>query len=97
MLPTISAPKYIHHKQSILSATDSQDRNPVPMVREFFSSVDRANLALVDMEREAIELVNDGRAEEAIKILESDEYWDQKEGLRARSSELCSQKRRSIR
>ncbi|MBW2966752.1 PAS domain S-box protein, partial [Candidatus Woesearchaeota archaeon] len=47
--------------------------------KEFFSSVDAANLALVAMEYNAIDLVNQERAEEAVKILESDEYWKQKD------------------
>lgn len=54
--------------------------------REFFSSVDKANLALVEMEYEAIQLANDEQGEKAIKILESHEYWNQKrvyeQGLR---------------
>lgn len=54
--------------------------------KEYFSSVDKANLALVDMEYEAIELVNNRQAEKAVKILEDNEYWNQKkiyeQGLR---------------
>jgi len=54
--------------------------------KEFFSSVDKANLALVEMEYESIELVHNGQIEKAINILEDDEYWDQKkiyeQGLR---------------
>lgn len=46
--------------------------------KEFFSSVDKANLALVDMEYKSIELINNGQVEQAVKILESGEYWDQK-------------------
>ena len=46
--------------------------------KEFFSSVDKANLALVEMEYESIELVHNGQIEKAIKILEGNEYWDQK-------------------
>ncbi len=45
----------------------------------FFSSVDEANLALVGMEYESIDLVDKGQVEEAVKILESDEYWGQKD------------------
>ncbi|MBW8038578.1 MAG: HAMP domain-containing protein [Planctomycetes bacterium] len=54
--------------------------------KEYFSSVDKANLALVDMEYEAIELVNNRQTEKAVKILEDNEYWNQKkvyeQGLR---------------
>ncbi len=46
--------------------------------KEFFSSVDKANLALVEMEYAAIELVNNGRSQEAVKILESNKYWNEK-------------------
>jgi signal transduction histidine kinase/CheY-like chemotaxis protein/CHASE3 domain sensor protein len=46
--------------------------------KEFFSSVDQANLALVQMEYDAIEFVNKGKAEKAAEILKSQEYWDQK-------------------
>ena len=48
----------------------------------FFSSVDKANLALVDMEYKSIKLVDLGQNEEAIKILESDAYWNQKESYK---------------
>ncbi len=46
--------------------------------KEYFSSVDKANLALVNMECEAIELVNNQQPEKAVKILESHGYWNQK-------------------
>jgi len=47
--------------------------------KEFFSSVDSANMALVKMEYDSIDYVNNGQVEKAIRILESDEYWEQKE------------------
>jgi len=46
--------------------------------REFFSNVDMANRAHIEMEYASIELVNNGQVEEAIKILESSKYWDLK-------------------
>ncbi len=46
--------------------------------KEFFSNVNKANRALVEMEYKSIELVNNGQTEEAVKILESNKYWDQK-------------------
>ena len=46
--------------------------------KDYFSSVDKANLALVEMEYEAIKLTNNGQAEKAVKILEDNEYWNQK-------------------
>jgi len=57
-------------KEAILKG-DEQDS-------EFFSSVDAANLALVEMEERSLGLVDEGKAGEAIVILESDEYWEQK-------------------
>ena len=54
--------------------------------KEFFSSIDKANMALVEMEYNSIELVNKGMREEAVRVLESDTYWNQKfiyeQGLR---------------
>lgn len=44
----------------------------------FFSNVDDANTALLKMEYESLELINQGHPDKAIKILESKEYWDQK-------------------
>jgi len=46
--------------------------------KDFFSRVDEANIALVEMEYAALDLVNAGKASEAIDILESQEYWDYK-------------------
>lgn len=57
-------------KQAIAGG-DSEDA-------KYFSSVDKANIALVAMEHQSIDLVGQGQASEAIKILESEEYWRQK-------------------
>jgi two-component system, LuxR family, sensor kinase FixL len=46
--------------------------------KELFSNIDTANLALVKMEYESIELVNNGKAQEAVRILQNSEYQDQK-------------------
>ncbi len=46
--------------------------------KTFFSNVDKANLALVEMEYKSIELVDNGQASQAVKILENSDYWDQK-------------------
>jgi signal transduction histidine kinase len=46
--------------------------------RGLLLSVKEANLALVEMENTSIGFVNNGMAEEAINILESSQYWDQK-------------------
>jgi PAS domain S-box-containing protein len=54
--------------------------------RQFFSNVDKANMKLVEMEYKSIDLVNDGKPNEAVTLLESAEYWAQKkiyeQGLR---------------
>lgn len=49
--------------------------------RDYFSSVNDANIALVSMEYKSIEFVDNGHNEEAIKILDSREYWSQKKYL----------------
>lgn len=41
--------------------------------------IDSANLALVEMEYRAISLVDQGQAAEAVAVLESEEYWAQKQ------------------
>ena len=46
--------------------------------REQLSSIDKANRALVEMEYKSMQLVHAGRAKEAVAILDSDDYWDQK-------------------
>jgi len=46
--------------------------------RGLLSNANKAHLALVEMENISIELVNNGRPEEAIKVLQSSGYWDQK-------------------
>ena len=48
---------------------------------EFFSTMDKANFACVEWERKAIQLVNDGKAGKAIKLLEGDEYGKQRKIL----------------
>ncbi|HKC78740.1 MAG TPA: HAMP domain-containing sensor histidine kinase [Nitrosopumilaceae archaeon] len=50
--------------------------------REFFLAMDKANLDLVEMETKALELVNNGQANEAVKLLESDEYERRRKILR---------------
>ncbi len=54
--------------------------------KEFFTKVDESNLVLVKMEYASIDYVNQKKPQEAVKILESDEYWKQKriyeQGLR---------------
>jgi signal transduction histidine kinase len=46
--------------------------------RGLLSSVKEANLALAEMENTSLEFVNNGKAEEAINILESSRYWHKK-------------------
>ena len=46
--------------------------------RELFTSIDQANLSLVEMEHRSMQLVQTGRAAEAVALLDSQGYWDQK-------------------
>ena len=46
--------------------------------QEIFSSIQTANHALVQMERQAFGLVDAGNAQKAIEILDSDAYWREK-------------------
>jgi signal transduction histidine kinase len=50
--------------------------------KEFFLAMDKSNLDLVEMETQALELVNNGQASEAVKLLESDEYERRRKILR---------------
>lgn len=47
--------------------------------RAFFESIDAANRRLVDLEHKSITLVREGKSQEAILILESQEYWENKQ------------------
>jgi len=47
-------------------------------ITQLFKEIDVANRKLVAMEYQSIELVNQGNAQEAINILQSQEYWDNK-------------------
>lgn len=46
--------------------------------KRIFHDINMANIALVKMEYDSLELVNNGQSEVAIQILESSEYWEQK-------------------
>ena len=46
--------------------------------RVFFSTIYEVNHLLTELENKSIELVDNGQPEEAVKILESTNYWDQK-------------------
>jgi signal transduction histidine kinase len=60
------------------NAIETADKND----KEFFVSMDKANLDLVEMEIKALELVDNGRASEAVNLLESDEYERRRKILR---------------
>ncbi|MHC4270758.1 MAG: sensor histidine kinase, partial [Planctomycetota bacterium] len=64
-------PKLDTQIKEAIGKSDEQDK-------DFFLDVNKANLALVKMEYESMELVNKGRSQDAVRILESDEYWEQK-------------------
>lgn len=46
--------------------------------KKFFARVNKANIKLVEIEHQSFELVDSGKAKEAIKLLESDIYWENK-------------------
>ena len=46
--------------------------------REFYSIVDKVNHTITEIEKKSIELVDNGQSEEAVQILESSKYWEQK-------------------
>jgi signal transduction histidine kinase len=50
--------------------------------KSIFSKINEANLLLVRLERQAIDLVRDGKAADAIQILDSEEYWNSKQVYR---------------
>lgn len=47
----------------------------------FFEILDKANIALVEMEYKSIELTNKGKSDEAVRLLESKEYESQRKIL----------------
>lgn len=55
-----------------ISRGDQEDKS-------IFSGIDVANIALVDLEEKSMSLVEGGQREKAIEVLESQEYWQQKE------------------
>ncbi len=66
-----SEPKLIATLEEALANGDRTDK-------EFLESIDEANLKLVEMEYRSIELVNSGQTQQAVNILESSQYWQQK-------------------
>jgi CHASE3 domain sensor protein len=66
-----SEPKLIATLEEALANGDRTDK-------EFLESIDKANLKLVEMEYRSIELVNSGQTQQAVDILESSQYWQQK-------------------
>jgi len=59
---------------TIKEAIEKGDRTEA----DFFSGIDQANIALVEMEYRAIGLAEKGQRAEAVKLLESTRYWDLK-------------------
>jgi len=66
-----SEPKLIATLEEALEKGDRIDK-------EFLERIDQANLKLVEMEYRSIELVNSGQTQQAVDILESSQYWQQK-------------------
>ncbi len=59
-------------------------------IKPFFVAMNDANIMLVKIEQKAIKLVTEGKKEDAIKILESDEYVKEKKILAGGLEELVS-------
>jgi len=57
--------------KSALELGDDQDK-------AYFKDIDASNLALIDLETQALNFVNDGKAKEAVAVLEGKVYWEQK-------------------
>ncbi|MFA5933472.1 MAG: HAMP domain-containing protein [Microgenomates group bacterium] len=66
------SPELDNQIQQALELGDNEDKR-------MFASIDLANLALVNMETKAIDLVDNGKKTEAVKILDGEEYSTQKE------------------
>ena len=64
-------PKLDENIKEAIEKGDQEDKT-------IFSTIDSANIALVEMEVESMSLVESARTKEAIAVLESDEYWKQK-------------------
>src|SRR5574338_90682 len=47
--------------------------------KQVFDTIGRTNVKLVSLEHQAIELVKEGRSSDAVSVLESEEYWNQKQ------------------
>lgn len=79
--------------KEVLEAGDEQDI-------AYFSEINSSNTVLVKMEKEAIVLVDQGKAKDAVVILESKEYWDQKNIYKAELNKYLerrsSEKNKSI-
>jgi len=71
----ILKPKSDRLLKNAIKTADKKDR-------EFFLAMDKANLDLVEMETKALELVNNGQSNEAVNLLESDEYERRRKILR---------------
>ena len=61
--------------KKVIETADKKDK-------EFFLAMYKANLDLVELETKSLELVNNGQAGEAVKLLESDEYERRRKILR---------------
>jgi len=82
-----SEPKLIATLEEALEKGDRIDK-------EFLERIDKANLKLVEMEYRSIELVNSGQTQQAVDILESSQYWQQKKDLLSKPEGLCPKTRR---
>ena len=60
--------------------------------KSLFNTIQQANTILVNLEHQAIALVNEGKPSDAIAILESDDYWNAKKLYRQALEEYSQDK-----
>ena len=72
------AERYQEYEPLLDEVIDNAINKGDTLEKEFFNSVDAANMELVTMEYQSIDLVKQGNPQEAIMILESPEYKSQK-------------------
>ena len=80
-----AVPKLDEVIKTVLSRGDVQDK-------KIFGDIDSANLRLVEMETTAFSLTDSKKSKEAVEILESSEYWQQKEIYKAGLEEFANKR-----
>ncbi|MBF0277365.1 MAG: PAS domain S-box protein [SAR324 cluster bacterium] len=71
--------RYLTHEPLLESAVQQSIEKGDKTDKAIFEAIDQANTALVEMEHEAIELIKQKKRDKAVEILESEQYWAQKQ------------------